>query len=168
MFEQRILCHKLPNSLNSIRIDDNNEEKCAVNKRHKIIQDLKRQMLNIELEQYEAKIQHYEYLYEQELSAFESETFRINSSYQMCHLNMLIYSVKAYVYHHTNMLIRQIRYKESCLHIKLLRHSRRRQSLTTKKIADVYPQIILDVTRVSLNPIQLDYLSRTGKFKNFI
>src|SRR5271154_6599803 len=125
MFEQRILCHQLPNSFNSITID-NNEEPC-VNKRHKIIQDLKREMLNIELEEYEMRIQHYDYLYEQELPAFESETFSINSSYQMCHFDMLIYFVKTYVYHHTNILIRQIRYQESCCHIKLLRHHYRRR-----------------------------------------
>jgi hypothetical protein len=86
MFEQQILCHKLPDSFDSIKVD-NNEEQC-VNKRNKIIQDLKRRMLNVELEQYEIKIQHYKYLYEQELTAFKSETFRINSSYQMCQLNM--------------------------------------------------------------------------------
>jgi hypothetical protein len=164
MFEQRILCHQLPNSFNSITID-NNEEPC-VNKRHKMIQDLKRQMLNIELEQYEMRIQHYDYLYEQELTAFESETFRINSSYQMCHFNMLIYFVKTYVYHHATILIRQIRYKESCCHIKLLRHHyRHRQSLATMQIIDVYPQIIVDVPKISLNRSQLDYLSRNGKLR---
>jgi hypothetical protein len=57
MFEQRILCHELPNSFNSITIN-NHEEQCT-NKRHKIVQDLKRQMLNAKLEQYELKIQHY-------------------------------------------------------------------------------------------------------------
>jgi hypothetical protein len=166
MFEQRILCHKLPNSFDSITID-NNEEQC-LNKRHKIIQDLKRQLLNVELQQYEIQIQHYEDLYEQEINAFERETFNLNSSYQMYHFNTLIYCVKIYVYHHTNILIREIRYKESCLHIKLLRHSRRRQSLTTKtNNIDVYPQIIVDVPKVSLNRNQLDYLSHNGKLKFF-
>jgi hypothetical protein len=159
MFEQRILCHKLPNSFNNIEIQ-NNEEQC-VNKRHKIIQDLKRQMLHDELEQYEINIQQYEHLYEQELTKFKSETSKINSSYQMRHFDMLIHCVKTYVHHHTNMLIREIRYKESCCHVKLLRHYRR-QSLRRKKIIDVYPQIIVDVPKISLNPIQLDYLSRTG------
>ena len=62
--------------------------------------------------------------------------------------------------------IRQIRYKESCLHVKLIRHHRRRrQSLATNRIIDVYPQIIVDVPKISLNRIQLEYLSHTGKFK---
>jgi hypothetical protein len=71
MFEQRILCHKLPNSCNSITINDIKEQ--CVNKHNKMVQDLKRQMLNAELEQYELKIQHYEHLYEQELATFQSE-----------------------------------------------------------------------------------------------
>jgi hypothetical protein len=169
MFEQRILCHKLPNLFNSIK-DDHIEEPC-INKRHKIIQDLKRRMLNAELEQYEIKIQNYEYQYEQELITFNSEISKTNSSYQMCQLNVLTHLVKNYVYHHTKILMRKIRFKESCLHVKLV-HRRRRpppvpphQSSPTKKIIDVYPQIIVDVAKVSLNQIQLDYLSHTGKFE---
>lgn len=29
--------------------------------------------------------------------------------------------IKTYLYHNTNLLIRQVRFKESCLHVKLLR-----------------------------------------------
>jgi hypothetical protein len=164
MFEQGILCHKLPNSYNSIMVN-NNEEQC-INKRRKMVQELKRQMLHTELEEYEIKIQHYEYLYEQEITAFKSETSRINASYQMHHFDMLIHFVKVYLYHHTNILIRQIRYKESCHHVKLIRHHHHRQLLsTTKQIIDIYPQIIVDIPKVSLNRIQLDYLSRNGKLK---
>jgi hypothetical protein len=161
MFEQRILCHELPNSYSSIATN-NHEEQCA-NKRHKIAQDSKRQMLNAELEQYELEIQHYEHLYEQELATFQSETFKINSSYQMRELNMLMHFVKTYVYHHTKLLICRIRYKESHFHIKLLRLHRRRQSLASSKTIDVYPQILVDVPKVSLNQNQLDYLSCTGE-----
>jgi hypothetical protein len=109
MFEQRTLCHRLPYSFNSITAN-NNKELC-VNKRRKIVQDFKRRMLHVELEQYEIIIQHYEYLYKQELATFESETSRINSSYQMCHFNMLMYFVKTYVCHHTKIVIRRIHYK---------------------------------------------------------
>jgi hypothetical protein len=62
MFEQRILCHELTSSFNSITIN-NNEEQCVI-KRNKMLQDLKHQMLNVELEQNELKIQHYEHLHE--------------------------------------------------------------------------------------------------------
>ncbi len=72
-------------------------------------QDLKLQMLNAELEQYKLKIQHYEHLYEQELVTFQSEIYKTKSSYQICHLNELMHFVKIYVYHHTKLLLRQIR-----------------------------------------------------------
>jgi len=163
IFEQQILCHKVPNNLfSSINIDQI-EEQC-VNKRHKIIQDLKRRILNTKLEEYEIKIQNYEHQYEQQLRTFESETFRINSSYLMCHFNELMHLIKTYVYHHANILIRQIRYKESCLHVKLSRQYHRRLLSTQKNIA-VYPQIIVDVPKVPLNRTQLDYLSCNGKSK---
>jgi hypothetical protein len=161
MFEQRILCHQLPNSFNSIIIK-NTEEQC-VNKRTKMIQDLKRQMLNATLEQYELKIQHYEDLYEQELAKFQSGIYRTESVYQIDHLNELMHFVKIYVYHHTKLLLRQIRYKESCFRVNLLRRHRRHQSPLASKTIDVYPQLIVDVPKVKFNQNQLDYLSRTGQ-----
>ncbi len=114
-------------------------------------------MLNTELERYE-------HLNEQELGTFQSEIYKTESSYQISHLNELMYFVKIYVYHHTKLLLRQIHYKESCFHEKLLRHHhRRRQSLASSKAIDVYPQIIVDIPKFSLNHTQLDYLSLTGK-----
>ncbi len=112
------------------------------------------------------KIQHYEHLYEQELVAFESEIYKTKPSYQMYYLNELMYFLKIYIYHHTKLLIRHIRYKESCFHAKLLRHRRRHQRCTSNKIIDVYPQIIVDIPKVSLNQNQLDYLSRTGQLRS--
>jgi hypothetical protein len=113
---------------------------------------------NVELEQYELKIQQYEYLFEQDLSIFQSTIYKTESSYQICHFNELMYFVKIYVYHHTKLLLRQIRYKESCFHAKLLRHYRRHKSRSASKTIDVYPQIIVDVPKVTLNESQLDYL----------
>jgi len=163
IFEQQILCHKVPNSLfNSIHVD-HIEEQCF-NKHHKIIQDLKRRILNAKLEEYEIKIQNYDHRFEQELTAFESETFHTNSSHQMCHFNELMHLIKTYVYHHANILIRQIRYKESWLHVKLSSQYHCRL-LSTQKNITVYPQIIVDVPKVPLNRIQLDYLSCNGKLK---
>jgi predicted metal-dependent hydrolase len=72
MFEQRILYHELSSSFNSITIS-NNEEQC-VNQCNKMVQDLKRQMLNTELERYEN-------LYEQELATVRSEIYMTESSY---------------------------------------------------------------------------------------
>ncbi len=74
--------------------------------------------------------------------------------------------VKIYVYQHTKLLIRQIRYNESCFHATLLSHHRRRyQSLALSKAIDVYLQIVVDIPKVSLNQTQLDYLSLTGKLE---
>jgi hypothetical protein len=162
MFEQRILCHELPSAFNSITLIDNSEEQC-VNKRQKMIQDLKRQILHAKLEQYELKIQHYEHLYEQALVTFQSEIYKIESLFQTCSLNELMHCVNIYVYQYTKLSIRQIRYKESCFRVKLLRHHRRYRSRSSNKTIDVYPQIIAAVPKVSLSKNQLDYLSRTGK-----
>jgi hypothetical protein len=162
MFEQRILCHKLPNSFNNMDINDNQEY--SVNKRNKMIQELKRQMLNSELEHYELRIQNYEDLYEQKLATFQSEIYRTESSYQIERRDEIMYFVKIYVHHNTQMLLRQIRYNESCFHVKLQRHHRRYKSSRSKtKTMDVYPQIIVDVPKVQLNQSQLDYLSHTGQ-----
>ncbi len=67
-----------------------------------------------------------------------------------------------YLNQQTNRLIRQIRYKESCFHTKLLRR-RHSHSSTIKKTINVYSQVIVDVSKISLNHNQLDYLSRNGK-----
>jgi len=160
MFEQQILCQKLLKSFYSINAYNN--QKQWVKKRHEIIQDFKRRMLNIELGQSEIELQQYEHLYEQELITFQSETSKINSSYQIREFNMLMHFIKTYVYHHTNTTIREIRYKESCLHIKLFRQYHR-QLLSKQKDIDVYPQVFVDMAKVSLNRTQLDYLSRNGK-----
>jgi hypothetical protein len=161
MFEQRILCRQLPHSFYSITTT-NPEEQCA-NKRTKIVQDVKRQMLNMQLEEYELEIQHYEHLYEQELATFKSEIYKTNSFHQMSNLEMLMHFVKTYVYHHTNKVIRRIRYKESRYHFKLLRHYCRQRFYRSDQTVDVYPQIIVDVPKVSLNSNQLNYLSRSGQ-----
>jgi hypothetical protein len=52
-------------------------------------------------------------------------------------------------------------------HIKLIRHYHRQLLSTAKTSTDVYPQIIVDIPKVSLNRIQLDYLSRNGKYGKF-
>jgi hypothetical protein len=120
-------------------------------------------MLNTELVRYELEIQHYEHLYEQGLVTFQSEIYTAESLYQIDHLNELMYFVKIYVYHHAQLLLRQIRYKESCFHVKLLRHHRRHQTRSSNKTINVYPQIIIDIPKAKLNQSQLDYLSRTGQ-----
>ncbi|CAM4962845.1 unnamed protein product, partial [Rotaria socialis] len=68
--------------------------------------------------------------------------------------------LKCYLSHYTNRLLRQIRYKEACVHVKLVRRHHR-HLLSKQQIVDVYPQTIVDVPKISLNRIQLDYLSKS-------
>ncbi|CAF4576880.1 unnamed protein product [Rotaria socialis] len=70
--------------------------------------------------------------------------------------------LKCYLSHYTNRLIRKIRYKEAWVHVTLARQHRR-HLLSKQQIVDVYPQIIVDVPKISLNRIQLDYLSKSGR-----
>ena len=173
MFEQHILCHKIPNSLNSMEIDI--DEELSTNKRHKIIQDIKRRQLHNDLERYETTIQHYEHLYEEEFNMFKSDVYKSKSSYQMFRIDTLIHTVTSYIYQHTKQIIRHIRYKESCRHVTLTRqhqhrrhHYSRSQSSATNNTLNVYPQVILDVSKVPLNRLQLDYLSHTGNLLLFV
>ncbi len=162
MFEQRILCHQLPQSFHDINIDTDVQEN--VNKHKKNIQEFKRRMLNLELEKYEMKIQQYEHLYQEELIAFQAEISNTNSSH-LCQLDVLMRSVQTYLNYHTDILIRQVRWKESLYHVKLLRHYHRQLLSARKNVIDVYPQVIVDVEKISLNRIQLDYLSRNGELR---
>jgi hypothetical protein len=162
MFEQRILCHRLPKSFDSIKVE--NVDQPCTNKRNKTIQDFKRQMLNVKLQQYEMKIQEYEHMYQQELTTFELQHSQTKSSYLKDQMgDMPISLLKTHLNQQTNRFIRQIRYKESCFHTKVLRHHHFHASKTQKTI-NVYPQVIVDVSKISLNHNQLDYLSRNGKF----
>ncbi len=166
MFEQDILCHKLPTSLNNIQVDM--DEEVTTNKQCKIIQDIKRRRLHHDLERYETTIQHYEHLYEQEFNLLKTELDKSQCPQQMYRIDMIIHTITSYIYQHTKQIIRYIRYKESCRRVILARqqhrHYSRSQISTTDKTLDVYPQIILDVSKVPLNRLQLDYLSHTGKF----
>jgi len=99
---------------------------------------------------------------ERTIAKLEFETCNISSLHQIGLIGQIMYDVKIYVHQHTKLFLRQIRYKESCFHAKLLRQHR--QSSRVNKTVDVYPQIIVDVPHVSLNSHQLDYLSRAGQF----
>ena len=78
MFEQRILCRILPNSYDCIEVDISREQ--CVNKQNKIIQGSQRRILNVQLQQYEMKIQLYEHLYQQEFYTLQSQLLNPTSS----------------------------------------------------------------------------------------
>jgi hypothetical protein len=132
------------------------------NEANKIMQELKRRKLNDQLKKYELKLMHYEDLYQTEINMFESKLIQISLNHEHTQSDILMTLLRCYLSHQTNRLIRQIRYKESFVHVKLVRQYRR-HLLSKQQIVDVYPQIIVDVPKVSLNRLQLDYLSQSGK-----
>lgn len=164
MFEQRILCHALPNSFHAT-LNESDEKPCTKKSRDKTLQDLKRQMLQKKLEQYELRIHQCTILYEQTLTRFYLETGDTSSWRQMKSSSEFMHYVTCYLHHHAKLCLRQIRYTESSFHVKLLRQQHcHRPSSRMNKHVDVYPRIIVDVPHVALNSHQLDYLSRAGEF----
>ncbi|CAF4443614.1 unnamed protein product [Rotaria socialis] len=159
IFEQRILCHSLPKTFDDISIAT--YQNLFGNEANKIMQELKRRKLNDQLKNYELKLQNYENLYQTEINIFESKLIQTSVNHQHIQADILMTLLKCYLSHYTNRLIRQIRYKEACVHVKLVRQQRR-HLLSKQQIVDVYPQIIADVPKISLNRIQLDYLSKSG------
>ncbi|CAF1529401.1 unnamed protein product, partial [Adineta ricciae] len=161
MFEQRISCHRLPKSFDSAIIP-NLDVKQLSNSRLKILQELKRFILNVELQEYENKIEHYEHLYQEELTSLQQQIENTNSSLPQHQTKMLLYIVQSYLEAFANRLLRQIRFKETCFRVKLTRHRRRQQPFLSYDVVDVYPQVIVDVPKVCLNRFQLDFLSHNG------
>jgi hypothetical protein len=160
IFEQQILCHTLPKTFDDIPIAK--YQNLFGNEANKIMQELKRRKLNDQLKKYELKLMHYEDLYQTEINMFESKLIQISLNHEHTQSDILMTLLRCYLSHQTNRLIRQIRYKESFVHVKLVRQYRR-HLLSKQQIVDVYPQIIVDVPKVSLNRLQLDYLSQSGK-----
>lgn len=136
--------------------------RCSATEPTKAIQELKRRRLIDELQYYETAIQNYEGLYQQEITMLKSQIQSTNWTLKNDFFDNLISSLKSYFDYHTNSLMRTIRYREACLHRKLLRRCYR-FSYARNNIINVYPQIIVDAPKISLSHSQLDYLSRTGK-----
>ncbi|CAF3339065.1 unnamed protein product [Rotaria socialis] len=132
------------------------------NEANKIIQELQPRKLNDQLKKYELKLKHYEDLYQNEINMFESKLIQTSLNHQHTQVGISMTLLKYYLSHHTNQLIRQIRYREACVHVKLVRQHHR-HLLSKQQIVDVYPHIIADVPTIALNRLQLDYLSKSNK-----
>lgn len=159
MLQQRIFSRKLPKSFDSLTT--NKEVGHDERNHHKNLQELKRKTLDAEIERHEKKIQGYEELYRQKLVAFEFDLSHRVDHHQKHLTNNIITCIKAYLDHRTNLSIRRIRYEESLLRTKLLRHRLNRR--LKNKVTHVYPQVIIDSSTISLSSRQLDYLSTNGK-----
>ncbi|CAF3488344.1 unnamed protein product [Rotaria socialis] len=134
------------------------------NEANKIIQELQPRKLNDQLKKYELKLKHYEDLYQNEINMFESKLIQTSLNHQHTQVGISMTLLKYYLSHHTNQLIRQIRYREACVHVKLLRQHHR-HLLSKQQIVDVYPHIIADVPTIALNRLQLDYLSKSTDYE---
>lgn len=159
MFQQRIFSRQLPKSFESVSVK--REPGQSVHDVNKALQELKRHMLDVELNRYETKLQECEQLYQQKLTAFELALSQTVDGHQKHLVNNIIGYTKAYLEHNTKVWIRRIRYEESLLRGKLLRYRRNRPSKS--ETTRVYPQVILDSSTISLSHGQLDYLSSNGK-----
>ncbi|CAF4552513.1 unnamed protein product [Rotaria socialis] len=133
------------------------------NEANKIIQELQPRKLNDQLKKYELKLKHYEDLYQNEINMFESKLIQTSLNHQHTQVGISMTLLKYYLSHHTNQLIRQIRYREACVHVKLVRQHHR-HLLSKQQIVDVYPHIIADVPTIALNRLQLDYLSKSKAY----
>lgn len=162
MFEQRIVCRRLPVAFHRKTADL--EQRARSNRHKKMVQELKRVMLNVELEDYEIAIQDYEQSYQDELLKLEQQIRNPSTDEHKRHTDILLYFLHSYLQQLTDRLLRRVRFKESCLRVSLRRHHRRQQqSSSGEQRIDVYPQTIVDVSKVALNQVQFDYLSQNGK-----
>lgn len=171
MFQQRIVCHPLPRSTDDMR--DMDDGKWDVNGKNKAMQEMKRQQLHQQLEQYEAELLDHEHRYHKELSSLEVNLWKQYYSDTNNQFDRIMQCLQSYLNHRKNQTMRVIRYKESCLRTRLRKLQRRQTSQEKKKKKkkktvtkiDVYPQVIVDTKRVCLSSAQLNYLSHHGKCK---
>ena len=167
-FQQRILCHRLPQSLNKNEditdLTNNN-----IHVQNKNIQEAKRRQLDRILKQYETQLLDYEHLYEKEWCNLETELFKQYYSTNKIHYGDIIECLQNFFNHRQQRTIRTIRYREACVGVVLRKIQRRHISKKTKKkkMIDVYPQVIVDVSKLCLNKRQLDYLSHRGNIISF-
>ena len=99
-------------------------------------------------------------MYQRELATFEFRLSQANDNRQTDEMNKVMTCVKTYLNHKTKAWIRHIRYEESLLHSRLLCLCHR--GSLKDETTHVYPQVIIDSSKISLSRIQLDYLSCNG------
>ena len=164
IFQQRILCHRLPQSFNQIEemtahIDNQNGQ-------NKHIQEAKRRKLDQALQDYETKLLDCEHRYQSEFSNLERQLWIQHFSGTRDHYDRIIQSLKDYLTHLSHRTIRTIRYRETYVRTALRKLQRRQMSQKSKKKTskvDVYPQVIVDKKKICLNQRPLDYLSQRGE-----
>lgn len=122
-------------------------------KRYKIIQEAKRNWLNLYVDGYENKIQAYEYQYKEELYKLKSNE-----------TTLLFDSFTNYINHRTNRMKQEISYDKIPIYRRQLVRIHRRLKSKSKKIVSIFPNIIIDLIYHPFTATQLDYLSRGATY----
>ena len=165
IFQQRILCHRLPQSFNQIEEMTDKTDNMTVQNKH--VQEAKRRKLDRTLQDYETKLLDCEHRYQDEFSKLEMQLWKQHYSETRDHYDRMMQSLQDYFDQHKHRTMRTIRYREACVRTALQKLQRRQMSRKSKKKAkkvDVYPQVIVDTKKLSLNQRQLDYLSQRGEW----
>ena len=165
MLEQRIRCHFLPRVFDEFErwiapdlyepvVDDGVAVDFTM-KRHKIIQEAKRELVHSYVDAYEAKIQQYERRYQQALNDFRVTIATSLNVHECDGLESMV----AYMNHRTHRMKNEIYGKVNRCRRNLTR-SRRRASSSRMNVVDVCPEVMVDVNHVPLSAGELTYLSR--------
>lgn len=165
MLEMRISCKFLPETFDQLErfiapinyspMNNNPNAIEVKNKRYKIIQEAKRQWLNVTLHAYEIKIQEYEQQFQDELVQLES--YLSNNKNNGVYDSTLFSNIKEYITCYTDKLQQSIHQKMSSFRVVLLQH--RHRSLKTKKYIGVSPEPYLDCVSNPFNTLQWNQLS---------
>ncbi|CAF1506248.1 unnamed protein product, partial [Rotaria sordida] len=126
-------------------------------KRRKILQHVKRTLINIYMCAYETKIDEYEQEYQQILNEIELK-YSNNTSIVIINGLTLFDAIKAYMLHRTNFIQQEIYYKIA--YFRQIIAQRRQRSSTAKKTIGVSPQVTIDVLHHIFNDDELTYLSK--------
>ncbi|CAF4504434.1 unnamed protein product, partial [Rotaria socialis] len=174
MFETRILCRALPQSINkldklmppeltAINADPTRSrtaaDREAFKQHRKQIVELKRDMLHDKLAHYENIIEENEISYQKELFRFE---------YELCEEGpttcALMKRLEAYLDQRTNKRIREILHKETEFRVKLKYPRHHRKSIRTNRQAaiSVYPEAIVETSENLFTEPELALLSSSG------
>jgi hypothetical protein len=170
-FQQRILCHRLPQSLDEC--EDMTDLTNNIHVQNKSIQEAKRRQLDRTLKHYETQLLDYDHLYEQEWYNLEIELLKQYYPANKLNYDQIIECLQNFLNHRQYRTIRTIRYREACMGVALRKIQRRHMSKKTKntnknkkkkknRMIEVYPQVIVDTSKLCLNQRQLDYLSHRG------
>ena len=163
MFETRILCKRLPQSIDKLdellplkssivtqgtSIQNETLLRQELNKKYaKEIRHLRRDVLYDTLKKYENMIEEAEHLYQAGLYRFEFELFDHAED-----LDNLMTCLNEYLNHYTNKMIRRILYQKTIFRRNLNHsyHHRKSTSGSSKPKVNVFPEITLEIPEDNL------------------